>query len=111
MWLYVIWDFDTAAWLNSPQVVIVVGISFNLIIIRVNRGLAVGHKTYADGQPPSLPLEFSLSRLSATDAENRNIQVLVTSVVDRDCEALGYDKDALTSVTIDITSNAQCRDA
>ena len=62
------------------QMVIVVGISFNLIIIRVDQGIAVG-ATYADTTttPNSIPLHFRSSERSTT-----GVEVVISSTTDRE---------------------------
>lgn len=62
--------------------VVVVGISFNLIIIRVDRGLAVEH-TYAGPSAHSLRFHTTTDH-SAASAAAPGVQVVMTSVVDCD---------------------------
>lgn len=66
-----------------PQMVVVVGISFNLIIIRVDSAAAAAAgSSLAESAPPtSYPLHFM--RSSVTTAPGRGVEVVISRDVDR----------------------------
>ena len=74
--------------------VITVGISFNLIIIRVDQGIAVGETTYVNTQP-SIPLQFR-SQQRQQDSSGKNLEVMVSSEVEHDREFSGYGKETVS---------------
>lgn len=68
--------------------VIVVGISFNLIIIRVDKGVAVG-ETYVDSGPiTSIPLSF---RSGPRKGANSGVEVSISRDVDYQASSIAKD--------------------
>lgn len=79
--------------------IMTVGISFNLIIIRVHEGLAVG-KTFPDTQHVgSLPLHFR-SEHSHHSTTGMDIEVTIESTVDCDLDGSGHTKDTLSEMSV-----------
>jgi hypothetical protein len=86
--------------LTAPQMVVVVGISFNLIIIRVDQGIAVGETYVGSTHLPSIPLHFRSSEHAQQDRTvGTGMQVLVTSVVDQEREPSEFGKDTTSVVS------------
>lgn len=81
----------------SPQMIQVVGISFNLIIIRVdqtNHGLSA---SFADSAAPtSHPLRLMGSSVGTGMSRAHGVEILISRDVDRDIDSL---KNDATSVT------------
>ena len=73
--------------------VITVGISFNLIIIRVDKGVAVG-ETYVDSQPmTSIPLSFRSNQQRR--GANSGVEVMVSQDID-------YGASSITKDTVSV---------
>jgi hypothetical protein len=80
--------------------IMAIGISFNLIIIRVDQGVAVGD-TYADtADPPTVPLHFRSPESAQQDGTvGTGIEVLVTRVVDQEHKLLDLGKDTVSTMS------------
>ena len=82
------------------QMVVVVGISFNLIIIRVDKGIAVG-TTYASTTHvnTSIPLKFRSTRRTDAPASSAGVEVVISTDVDRDNGDVEQGKDTSSMAT------------
>jgi hypothetical protein len=73
---------------------IVVGISFNLIIIRVDQGTAVG-PTYAETKAATIPLHFRSSpSTTQNETEPGQLRVKITTAVDHQSQNSQIGKDS-----------------
>jgi hypothetical protein len=83
--------------------VVVVGISFNLIIIRVNKGIAVGDTPATNthtSSTPSIPLHLLRSRRTQRAADV-GVEVTVSTVVHQDHDPIDNQKTAANSIVSD----------
>ena len=74
--------------------VVVVGISFNLIIIRVDSASSGANSSLVEtGPPTSYPLHFM--RSSITTAPGRGVEVMISRDVDRVSEGIKHESITL----------------
>jgi hypothetical protein len=75
---------------------IVIGISFNLLIIRIDQGTAVG-PTYMETGGATIPLHFRSGQSIVQDGtEPRRLQVKITTVIDHPTQGSQIGKDSMS---------------
>ncbi len=74
-------NFEYVDQMYGTQMVVVIGISFNLIIIRVDKGIAVGPGTYVETSP-SIPLNLRRGPTHHTTTYGMEVEVDVAVLRD-----------------------------